>query len=359
MLRENSKKRGTFSILSRFSREGLCTVRVVAAFILFVSVAPAWAQPVGNQWTPSDTARLEQIETELRGLTGRMEEIAHEIHVLREQFQRLQMGSRGRFESSAYDEGQQAASPSTSSFSQKAQKGSSSPGGGEPPQSLDQFLASPSSQGEGAVSPTGTATGRESKQNASVLSESTAPLDLSHFLEEDSNPHFSLETDATNQAQGVPPSFLAPPPQQQGHRSDFVQKIPEGASSADPLEQGRMALQQGDFMRAQTLFQSILAQGSSSNSVRISALYGLGRSALALESYRQAADAFLKVYTTAPSAPEAAESLFFLAQSLERMKETKAACASYQQFLKKYPSAFPDQRSTAKAAQSKLGCKVL
>jgi tol-pal system protein YbgF len=69
--------------------------------------------------------------------------------------------------------------------------------------------------------------------------------------------------------------------------------------------------------------------------------YWLGEAAFINGQYRQAADNFLKSSTNYPQNEKAAESLLKLGISLKRLGETNAACSSFAELGRRFPSATP------------------
>lgn len=86
------------------------------------------------------------------------------------------------------------------------------------------------------------------------------------------------------------------------------------------------------------------------------AWFWLGESYLARSRFRDAADAFLTTYREYPASAKAPDSLVKLGQSLEGLGEADAACATYRELEKKFPSASGALLRQVSDRKSAAGC---
>jgi tol-pal system protein YbgF len=86
------------------------------------------------------------------------------------------------------------------------------------------------------------------------------------------------------------------------------------------------------------------------------ARFWLGESHLQQGEYRDAANAFLAVYKTAPESNKGPDALLKLGVSLAALGEGDAACATFAEVGRKYPSASPSLLSRVHDEQGRAGC---
>lgn len=100
------------------------------------------------------------------------------------------------------------------------------------------------------------------------------------------------------------------------------------------------ALVQRNYRAALTGFEDFV-QANASDPLAGSAYFWLGEAAFISGEYRKAADSFLKSSTDYPQNEKAAESLLKLGISLKRLGENQAACSSFTELARRFPSATP------------------
>jgi tol-pal system protein YbgF len=128
----------------------------------------------------------------------------------------------------------------------------------------------------------------------------------------------------------------------------------EGADAA--YEQAYRYLLEQDYGAAQFAFQEFLTRHGE-NPLAGNAQYWLGEIHFVQGKYREAARAFLTGYEKYGDGHKAAESLFKLALSLEKLNQPQAACSSLSEFFKRYGriSDAPVERATE--ARQRLRCQ--
>jgi TolA-binding protein len=72
--------------------------------------------------------------------------------------------------------------------------------------------------------------------------------------------------------------------------------------------------------------------------------------------YKDAADSFLKGYTTYSKSSKAPDSLLKLGMTLVALKQKDAACATFGQLKEQFPSASPAIVARNKQERQKAGC---
>lgn len=86
------------------------------------------------------------------------------------------------------------------------------------------------------------------------------------------------------------------------------------------------------------------------------ARFWLGESQFQQDKHRDAAATFLDLYKSAPDSRKGPDALLKLGMSLAALGESKAACATYGQFGKRYPGASPALMSRVDSEAARAGC---
>ena len=105
-------------------------------------------------------------------------------------------------------------------------------------------------------------------------------------------------------------------------------------------DQSYNALVQRNYRAAEDGFGQFV-QAYSNDPLAGSAYFWMGEASFTSGEYRKAADSFLKSSTNYPQNEKAAESLLKLGISLKRLGENKAACSSFAELARRFPSATP------------------
>lgn len=308
---------------------------------------------VGGEGDPAMVSRLDQLEAQVRNLTGQVEEYQHRIRVLEERLERFQADTEYRFQENG---------------------GGSTPAGRPGP-----------SRGESGGA-------RSSAPVELPRSESGAP----RFT---TSPSASREADLQRQPgygglqplappdRNFPPAAGGPmdisPPSRSGggYQPDTGQRQPPGPSGNagnagnfgnagggsaqaalgnvdDPQSAYDVAyafILQRDYPSAGEAFSEFL-QRYPQDKLAGNAQYWLGESYYAQGQYRTAADAFLTGYTKYESGGKAPDSLLKLGMSLQALGQKEAACASFAEFSKKFPGASESMKNRVRAEQKGAGC---
>lgn len=114
-------------------------------------------------------------------------------------------------------------------------------------------------------------------------------------------------------------------------------------------------LKRGDFPKARDSFQQFLQQHPK-DTLAGNAQYWLGETYYVQGQYKDAADSFLKGYTTYSKSSKAPDSLLKLGMTLAALKQKDAACATFGQLKEQFPSASPAIVARNKQERQKVGC---
>lgn len=161
-------------------------------------------------------------------------------------------------------------------------------------------------------------------------------------------------------AQGRPLSAPNQPPQQTARAqapapASGKGKLPNGT----PQERYNYAyklLVQSDYGDAESAFREFLG-AHPQDALAGNAQYWLGETYYVRGQYEPAAQAFLQGYQGYPKGAKAPDSLLKLGMSLSAMKKNPEACAALGQLGKDFPSAPPHVKDAATRERGKIGCK--
>lgn len=319
------------------AREILMTLnRKVATYFLGFFLCASVAAPASAQLFGSDrddaaqtSARLGQLEEQIRSLTGQVEQLQFQVRTLEDQLRRAQEDNEYRLQQL---EGGSPMSP---------QQNSSTQGRVEPQQQPQQ---------------TGPRVSRtEQTQNIRNTAQGTGagPLDLSALAQGSNGAPSASAPSSGNASDGN--ILVAPGGPDVATFNGDVQSSITGNPRAD-YNMFYDLVMAGNYPAAAEGFDTFLGMYPD-HDLAPNAQYWYGESLLSQRDYRGAADAFLKSYTDYPSSDIAPESLLKLGQSLFGLGENDAACATYSELLTKFPSASNEVLSQAKNERSRANCK--
>lgn len=292
---------------------GIATSLVVLTLATTASL-PAFAQLFGsskNDETAQNTARLGQLEEQVRSLTGMVEELTHKLRLMEDQLRRNQEDVEYRL--------QQIESP------------------GQAPR----VVPAPTVQQPATTSSAPNQRQQLSTLDAPAQGTNSGPLDLSQIART-----------------GTATSSDVVPAGQTTGNLQFSGSSVNALLTGDPQQDynaiyGLMV--SGDYPAAQEGFDTFLGMYPD-HELTAKAQHWLGESLLAQRQYEPAAQAFLKGYTDFPESEMAPESLLKLGTSLTGMGNTQAACETYQQLLANFPYAAPAVLEQAKVQQKRDNC---
>jgi tol-pal system protein YbgF len=134
-----------------------------------------------------------------------------------------------------------------------------------------------------------------------------------------------------------------------------VATAPPAATPRDSFDLGYGYIQHRDYGLAEDTFRDFLKRYPSDR-LASEAQYWLGESLFQRQAYRDAADAFLvvsKKYETSSKAPDA---LLRLGESLAAINEKELACATLGEVTRKYPRASTGVKQAAEREQKREHC---
>jgi tol-pal system protein YbgF len=319
--------------VTSFIRPGLA-----AAFVVCLALAaPAQAQfnpfqrqpappadiPGGATGDPNDAAglvvRVNRLEEELRQANGRIEELENAERRLEAQLQKFRQDVEYRL-------GDRSPGAPQDSDVAEAPLAPSQPGVPPRPRRSDAFDPNADPNAPGAPRPLGT-----TPPSAPLVRDAPAagpPLDL---------------------GKGAPPAPPATGPTIVG----------SGVAMLDqPREQFNAALQAfqaGQYPEAEAGFKAFLASNPA-HRLTPDAIFYIGETYLQRSRPREAAEQYLKVTTDYSKSSRAPESMVRLGQTLATLGNSAQACATLNEFGKRYPTASASVKKLAEHESAKDHC---
>jgi tol-pal system protein YbgF len=290
--------------------------------------------------------RIDRLERELRLLTGRVEEIQHDIQRLDEQARKTQQETGTRPSSAA---GATSAPPSIAA----PIMGAPTTQGGAPHRG-DAFDPTRDPTAVGAPKPlgstppsaplTGSAQPRTSTTTPSTISEPSptlsrelgAPLDITHG----------------RAAQDAAP---APPPIGASNAPETMAALPSPTGPKDEYEIAVSYLHKGQYETAEKTLAAFLAKNPKSRFTPGATFY-LGESYFFRGRHREAAEKYLEISAKYASSPQAPDALLRLGQSLNALGAKEQACASFSEIGAKYPNAAAKIKEAVQRESKKVPC---
>lgn len=201
-------------------------------------------------------------------------------------------------------------------------------------------------------------TGGEPMGGAAGARGPGAPLDLATLAERaagigpgDTGP----APPPQREARVVPGALPAPPPRNPNATGGTQLVSAPTASPRDELALGQGYVQRRDYALAEQTLKAFLKKHPE-DTLAPDAHFWLGESLFHQQRYRDAAESFLTISTKFEKSGRAPESLLRLGQSLAALGEREAACATLGEVTRKYPRAAQGVRQTVEREQKRVRC---
>jgi tol-pal system protein YbgF len=154
---------------------------------------------------------------------------------------------------------------------------------------------------------------------------------------------------------GNPPGVLPPPPPRNPNATGALATLPPSAMPRDEFDLGVGYIQRKDYALAEETMRNF-AKKYPSDPMIADAKYWLGESFFQRQLYRDAAESFLAVTTKFDRSAKAPDALLRLGQSLAALKEREAACAAFGEVTRKYPHASGSVKQAVDREQKRVKC---
>jgi tol-pal system protein YbgF len=309
----------------------------------------------------SDLAvRLDRLESQIRQLTGAIEQLQYRNQQLEGQLRRMQQDAEYRVPEGAARGAPPARPPAPAQpiYPQATQPQATQPQATQPyspspaaPGSRrgDAFDPSVNPNAPGAPRPLGTtapsaplaqSTDPEEAVGAPGGRSAGAPLDLSTLTGLAGNPD------------APPPASRNPGGNPGGAQ---VATLPPSDSPKDTYDLAYGYILRREYAMAEDTFRVFLRRFPNDR-LSSDAQYWLGESLFQRQRYRDAAEMFLNISTKFETSAKAPDSLLRLGQSLAGLGEKDAACASFAEVGRKYPRASVSVKQGVEREQKRVRC---
>lgn len=338
---------------------------LVPAIVLGVA---AHSSPATAQASPSDLlVRIDQLENQVRQLTGSVEQLQYRNQQLEQALRRVQEDTEFRFqELGSKGAARSPGPPMRPATAQPAPPPIQPPAApGVPARRSDVFEPGQNPTAPGAPRVLGSlpaGAGGIEPPTASAPPEppigvpggraAGAPLDLSTLAGK------AAADSSLGSPQGAPPAegvTLPPPPPRNPNATGVVATLPPSQTPRDEYDLAYGYLLRKDYALAEDSFRAFLKKYSSDR-LAPEALYWLGETLFHRQNYRDAADTFLTMSKKYERSPKAAESLLRLGQSLAALHEKELACATFGEVTRKYPRAAAGVKQAVEREQKRVRC---
>ncbi len=305
----------------------------IAALLGLTSLSPALAQDAAEM-----AVRMQQLEEQVRNLSGQVEELSFEVKQLK--------GQGGRVTSGAIQRQQIQIAQPTQQKRLAAASAASLP-------SSDSAIAEIEEQPVLNLAPA-----EQSSDELPAYDKAAAPKLLG-----------STAPAAQPDDGGFQGKVLVPPSQQEPGDDAFIdQNAAMPADGGDAIEtvslspetpealyeKSNESLLRRQFGEAEAGFSTFL-QKYPEHGLAGSAQYWLGETFYAQGDFKRAAQTFLQGYKKYPKGRRAADSLLKLGISLNKLGQGEQACAAYGAVSGEYPKAV-EARKRAQAEAKRAGC---
>jgi tol-pal system protein YbgF len=310
----------------------------------------------------NDLVQIQQLQDQLRQLTGRVEDMSYQILQMQEQMRKTQQDNEFRFQD--LEKGGGGAAPSTAPAQVPRNKKSelddtagrpavASNGGAPASDDVSRTIEQSSTADLGRGGNMGGSMGGTDlpPPSANQQASRTAPPPTtlgSMEMDANGNPIGSVNDNARN-GSGPPPSSL--PGVDSGQQTASL-----GTSENDSYKIAYDHVLSGDYRDAERDFTAYIASYPKSPRAA-DANFWLGEAQYSQGKYNEAAKTFLNAHQTyGKTSPKAPEMLLKLGMSLAALDNTDTACVTLREVPKRYPTAARAVLSKVSSEQKRLGC---
>jgi tol-pal system protein YbgF len=355
------------------------------------ALAAAWlllASPAGAQMSASDlVVRIDQLENQIRQLTGTIEQLQFRNRQLEEQLRRAQeadVRSPGGARPAVSPPGGPIAQvPPPVAAEPAVQPQPAMPAGAAPGRRADVFDPSQNPNAPGAprtlgsiasTAPMAGAPPAEVPAGPYGARAPGAPLDLSAPAGQGGDAPYAAVPPA-NAPVGAPPppagalppppgaglppppgaGLPPPPPRNPNATGGALATLPPSATPRDEFDLAYGYVLHKDYALADQGFRAFLKKYPGDPRAA-DANYWLGESLFQRQKYRDAAELFLLVSRDHGTAAKAPDALLRLGQSLAQLGEKDAACGTLAEVGRKYPRAALSVKQAVEREQKRVHC---
>jgi tol-pal system protein YbgF len=322
--------------------------------------------------------RIDQLETQVRHLTGSIEQLQYRNQQLEQSLRRVQEDAEIRFqELGGKSAARGAVRPAPSQPAPVAQAPQPAPQAQYQPPHQAPYQQAPQAQQpqtqvaaaggrradvfDPSQNPSAPGAPRVLGSMASAAPEPPAaseapmggrpagsPLDLSTLAANANGPAVAPA--------GQDGGMLPPPPPRNPNATGA--RVATQTPTGTPRDEYDLAygyIQRKDYGPAEQGFRAFLTRYPNDR-MAPDAQYWLGESLFQRQNYRDAADAFLNMSKKYEANPKSAEALLRLGQSLAALHEKELACETFGEITRKYPRASTSIRQAIEREQKRVRC---
>ena len=194
----------------------------------------------------------------------------------------------------------------------------------------------------------------ESRPSAQAQAAQPAPATTSGNL--GSMTQGQLQANAPAPPPPPPPGGAQRPPPQQAARPPAAASILPDGSAEDQYKFAFNILLQNDYDQAERAFRAYIDKYPSDPRSE-NARYWLAETYYVRDKFEPASTAFADAYQKAPSGQKAPDNLLKLGMSLGKLNKPREACAAFQRLGEQFPNAPGTVKSRATAEKNRLNCK--
>jgi tol-pal system protein YbgF len=282
--------------------------------------------------------RMDRLETQMRDLTGHVEEFVNQIEQMRHRVEQLTSDVETRFSQAVTGAGPPAA----------ANPAQSRPGAAGPARSsARQFALEPPSAADDEPLPPRRAPGAAP---GSAILPGTAVAPPGGAAPGKSAPVFGTLT---------PPGAAPPAPEQLASAAPAGHPRADGSlasgSAAEQYNHAFGLLKRADYPAAEAALKAFV-EAHPTDPMAGNAQYWLGETYYTRSRFLEAASAFAEGYKRYPKSAKAADNLLKLGMSLGRANQKQNACLALAQLDHDFPNPGAAVREHAGAEKKRLGC---
>ena len=289
----------------------------------------------------NDAVRIQQLQEEVRQLTGRIEEMSYQLLQMQEQIRKAQEDNEFRFQDL-----------------EKRKRTEVDDTAGKPAVAANQSPAAPATPPASSSDDVARIIASPSQGDAGVGSGRPAPAPTtlgSIDFDQNGNPRGATRNDNAKNAAGLP-GVSAPP---QATRPTSGSRDPQQTASlgneSDAYKIAYDHVLSGDYTLAEKEFASYIAAYPKSGRAA-DANFWLGEAQYSQGKYADSAKTFLNAHQSFGKSPKAPEMLLKLGMSLAALENTETACATLREVPKRYPSAPKAVLAKVGSEQKRLAC---
>jgi tol-pal system protein YbgF len=306
------------------------------AMLSLLVVSPTFAQSGNDEIDPE--VRVQQLEGQLRRLTGQNEELQYRNRQLEEQLRALQGAGPAT-----------AAAPPSVSRPVVAAPVAAEPAYRAPPPGPPVAVA-PIVQDQTIPPPAGGRRRGDAFDPSQNPNAPGAPRPLGG-----GGQPIPAEAAAPQSAPGGREAGEPLDINRRRQDSAALTTLPPSQTPRDEFDLGLGYIQRRDYALAEETMRAF-AQRYPSDALVPESQYWLGESFYQRQRYRDAAESFLAVTTKYDTSTKAPDALLRLGQSLAALKEKEAACAAFGEVTRKYPKASNGVKQAVDREQKRVKC---